>query len=90
MTISVSALSQHVLGDLLENHTSQEIEMMTTGEAFDAWLKFQGIIGYGDEIRKVLFDIASSSGKALCATDKAQEDFVRENYFDLEASEVLK
>lgn len=89
MTISVATLGQYVLGDLLENHTSDQIEMMSTGEAFEAWLQFHGIIGYGDMIRKVLFDIAASSGKALCATDKAQEDFVRENYFDLEPSEVL-
>lgn len=87
--IQAETLSPLVLRDLRENYSLKEIEQMTVSEAFDAWLQYNGIIGFGTRIRRVLFDISTSSTGVLYNTDGKIEEIVREHYFDLGSGDIL-
>lgn len=88
--IDFDTLSQFVRGDLLENHSKEEIELMSIDEAFDAWLSFNGIINYSLTIRQVLFDIATSSHDVLIQSDQREGERSQRLYFGLEDRDILR
>jgi hypothetical protein len=87
--VDPSSLSQFVKGDVNENMQDEEIKVSTVGEVFDKWLTFNGIIGYSQDIRRVLFDIITSTDLALSTLDYAKTQELR-NLFGLEVNEILK
>lgn len=84
MAIDVDVLDIMVRNDLHEaGYTDKQIAEMSIGECFEAWLVWNGIMGFGDGIRKALFSIGAASEETLIATDKAKEDFARKYYFGM-------
>jgi len=54
MTNIEKAFSLGILDDLQENHSDETIENMTTEEILDAWLQWEGIIGFTDKIMSIV------------------------------------
>lgn len=48
------ARSVGILDDLLENFTPQGINSMTPKEILNAWLEWEGIIGYTTSINRII------------------------------------
>ncbi len=44
--LNTDLLPDHILNILRENYTENEINAMTRREIFEAWLEWQGFIGY--------------------------------------------
>jgi len=53
MTNVEKAKQLGILDDLLENHSEESINRMSAKEILDAWLNWEGIIGYTNKIIRI-------------------------------------
>lgn len=59
--LNLALLPDDVIEDLRENHSDEQIQQMSVNEAFDRFLDWNGIIGYGTMIRQALDGIRLAS-----------------------------
>lgn len=85
MAIVPEVLSTTTLSELRENYSDAEIREMSISEAFDKWLDYNGIIGYGSLIRRTLLDIITSDAQVL-STLSAEEFDKLATLFGLQAN----
>lgn len=86
--MNFQGLSERVRNDLLENHTEQDISLLTQNEAFESYLEYNGIIGFDTMIKQALFDIIVNYPNPEVNLTPAKIDELR-HLFGLRISEVL-
>ena len=74
-TVALDLLPHNIKSDIVDYLPGKPgIACPTINEAFDAWLHYNGIIGYGPTIRNVLYHLITASHDHLTSTDQADTD----------------